>query len=170
MIHRLEPEGDGCTFYSESYFGMKVPVIGFLFYWLILPFLYSRTSGENWIGDKIEETGRTEDAVGDCLTLMPSNVRFGRGIRSLLGAKRSFSRASSRLGLLDGRHLRPDPWTEHAIAARQEAVTVDLCGRSEDRVVQSMTRKAGLEFRREQARTHCNCRIHRKDAIAELGG
>ncbi len=61
LIHRFEPEGDGCTFYSESYFGMKVPVIGFLFNWLVLPFLYSRASGENWIRHNIEETGRTED-------------------------------------------------------------------------------------------------------------
>ena len=29
--------------------------------WLVLPFLYSRASGENWIRHNIEETGRTED-------------------------------------------------------------------------------------------------------------
>lgn len=63
LIHRFEPEGEGCSFYCESYFGMKVPVLGFLFNWLILPRIYSRKSGENWIRHNIEETGRTEDIL-----------------------------------------------------------------------------------------------------------
>ncbi|MBL0371891.1 hypothetical protein JJB09_07600 [Rhizobium sp. KVB221] len=56
-------EDDGCAFYSETHVGMKIPVRGFLFNWLVLPFVYSRKKGEHWIKHNIEESGRTEDAL-----------------------------------------------------------------------------------------------------------
>lgn len=61
--HTYEAIEDGCTFYAETRVGMDTPIIGWLFNHTILPLIYSKRSGENWIRHNIEETGRTQDIL-----------------------------------------------------------------------------------------------------------
>jgi hypothetical protein len=61
--HTYEPVEGGCSFYAETKVGMDVPVIGLIFNWLILPFIYTKKSAEHWIRHNIEETGRTQDVL-----------------------------------------------------------------------------------------------------------
>lgn len=63
IIHFYEPEKDGSRFFAETVVGSEIPVIGWLFNWLIAPFIYSKTTGENWIRHNIEETGRSESII-----------------------------------------------------------------------------------------------------------
>ncbi|MCM2397828.1 hypothetical protein NBH19_17315 [Rhizobium sp. S95] len=63
LIHMHSPGEDGCAFYSETYIGMKVPVLGFLFNWLLLPSIYSRKQGKHWNNHNIEESGSAEDVL-----------------------------------------------------------------------------------------------------------
>lgn len=37
--------------------------MGWLVNWLVLPFVYGKSSAENWIVHNVEETGRTEDIL-----------------------------------------------------------------------------------------------------------
>lgn len=69
VVHRWEPEANGrdLAFYAETIVGVQVPVVGFLvdplINWLIVPWIYSWSTGENWIRHNIEEVGRTEDIL-----------------------------------------------------------------------------------------------------------
>ena len=63
IVHRYSPEEGGSQFYAETRIGLEVPVIGWLFNWLVLPLLYSKRTGEHWIRHNIEETGRSENIV-----------------------------------------------------------------------------------------------------------
>lgn len=61
--HFYSEEGDGSRFYAETVVGLDVPVLGWLLNWIVLPFLYSKGTAENWIRHNIEETGRSESII-----------------------------------------------------------------------------------------------------------
>ena len=61
--HTYQAVEEGCAFYAETRIGMEIPVIGWLLNHLLLPFFYTKKSGENWIRHNIEETGRTQDIL-----------------------------------------------------------------------------------------------------------
>lgn len=60
LTHRYHPIGDDLRFYTDTEIGLKTPVLGPLFNWLIRPWLYSKKTAEYWIKHNIEETGQTE--------------------------------------------------------------------------------------------------------------
>lgn len=61
ITHLYAKEEGGCSFYAETEMGCKVPVIGWLINWLVMPFVYNKRTAEHWVRHNIEETGRTED-------------------------------------------------------------------------------------------------------------
>lgn len=63
ITHLYEKTEDGSSFYAETELGMQIPVLGWLFNWLILPFIYTKKTAEHWVKHNIEETGRTEDIL-----------------------------------------------------------------------------------------------------------
>jgi hypothetical protein len=63
ITHLYEQETDGSSFYAETELGSQIPVIGWLFNWIVLPFIYNKKTAENWVRHNIEETGRTEDIL-----------------------------------------------------------------------------------------------------------
>lgn len=63
ITHLYEQEEDGCSFYAETEMGSRIPVIGWLINWLLLPFVYNKKTAWNWITHNVEETGRTEDVL-----------------------------------------------------------------------------------------------------------
>lgn len=63
ITHLYEKVENGCSFYAETEIGFKTPIIGWLFNWLILPFIYNKKTAEHWVKHNIEETGRTEDVL-----------------------------------------------------------------------------------------------------------
>jgi len=62
-VHLYSPVSDGISFYAETEIGVKIPVIGWIFNWILRPWLYSRKTAENWVKHNIEETGRSEDVI-----------------------------------------------------------------------------------------------------------
>ena len=63
ISHYYDQTEDGCSFYAETEIGCEIPIIGVIFNWLVLPFLYNKNSAKYWIRHNIEETGRTEDIL-----------------------------------------------------------------------------------------------------------
>lgn len=63
ITHLYQKTEQGSSFYAETELGLQVPVVGWLFNWLILPFLYNKKDAENWVRHNVEETGRTEDIL-----------------------------------------------------------------------------------------------------------
>ena len=63
ITHLYEQEEDGCSFYAETEMGCRVPIVGWLINWLLLPFVYNKKTAWNWIAHNVEETGRTEDVL-----------------------------------------------------------------------------------------------------------
>lgn len=63
LAHHYNAEGNDLRFFTESHIGSRLPVVGPLFNWLILPWLYSLRKGEEWIRHNIEESGQTEKFV-----------------------------------------------------------------------------------------------------------
>jgi|GEM_PF-1519694 len=63
ITHLYAPEGDGISFYAETEIGSRLPVLGWLLNWLVVPFVYNKKTGEHWVRHNIEETGRTEDIL-----------------------------------------------------------------------------------------------------------
>lgn len=59
--HVYEPTKDGCTFYAETKVGIDKG--GFFINKFIVPRLYSKKSGMEWIHHNIQETGRMEDIL-----------------------------------------------------------------------------------------------------------
>ncbi|PQM43877.1 hypothetical protein VE01_10773 [Pseudogymnoascus verrucosus] len=60
LNHFYSAEGDGSRCYAENVVGLDVPLLGWLFNWVILPFIYSKRTAEHWIRHNVEETGRSE--------------------------------------------------------------------------------------------------------------
>ncbi|KFY76836.1 hypothetical protein V499_03614 [Pseudogymnoascus sp. VKM F-103] len=58
LNHFYSAEGDGSRCYAENVVGLDVPLLGWLFNWVILPFIYSKRTAEHWIRHNVEETGR----------------------------------------------------------------------------------------------------------------
>ncbi|MDO4198740.1 MAG: hypothetical protein Q4D13_07110 [Erysipelotrichaceae bacterium] len=63
ITHLYEAVDGGSSFYAETQIGFDFPVLGWLFNWLILPFIYNKKTAEHWVRHNIEETGRTEDIL-----------------------------------------------------------------------------------------------------------
>jgi len=63
IVHLYSPTPDGISFYAETVIGSKIPIIGWLLNWLIIPWIYTKKSAENWIRHNIEETGRSETVI-----------------------------------------------------------------------------------------------------------
>lgn len=63
IFHFYSPDQDGLQFYAETQVGMETPVFGWLFNWIILPFIYSKKTGEHWVRHNIEETGQSEGLI-----------------------------------------------------------------------------------------------------------
>ncbi|KAL2851390.1 hypothetical protein BJX68DRAFT_266299 [Aspergillus pseudodeflectus] len=63
LNHFYSAESDGSRFYAETIVGLDFPIIGWLFNWIALPFLYSRKTAEHWITHNVEETGRSESII-----------------------------------------------------------------------------------------------------------
>lgn len=61
--HFYSAENDGSQFYAETIIGLDIPILGWLFNWLVLPFVYSRKTAEHWIVHNVEETGRSESII-----------------------------------------------------------------------------------------------------------
>lgn len=61
--HQYAPVEGGSSFYAETKLGLEIPVLGWIFNWLILPFIYNKKTAENWVRHNIEETGRTQDIL-----------------------------------------------------------------------------------------------------------
>ena len=61
ITHLYAQEGNDCSFYAETEMGCRIPVIGWLINWLVMPFVYNKKTAEHWVRHNIEETGRTED-------------------------------------------------------------------------------------------------------------
>lgn len=59
--HVYEPTEDGCTFYAETKVGMDEG--GKFFNKVIVPKLYSKQAGMEWIYHNIQETGRMQDIL-----------------------------------------------------------------------------------------------------------
>lgn len=63
LNHFYSAESDGARFYAETIVGLDVPILGWIFNWLVLPFIYSRKTAEHWIAHNVEETGRSESII-----------------------------------------------------------------------------------------------------------
>lgn len=63
IVHLYSPEKDGSRFFAETIIGIDIPIIGWFFNWFIAPFIFSKSTGENWIRHNIEETGRSESII-----------------------------------------------------------------------------------------------------------
>lgn len=63
IFHRYAPVDGGCSFYAETRIGSELPLLGPILNWLLVPRLFPRLAGEQWILHNIEETGRTEDIL-----------------------------------------------------------------------------------------------------------
>lgn len=63
IIHHYSPEADGSQFYAETQVGFELPVLGWLFNWTLLPLIYSKQTGEQWLRHNVEETGQSEGLV-----------------------------------------------------------------------------------------------------------
>lgn len=63
ITHLYEKTSDGSSFYAETELGFNIPVFGWLFNWLVLPFIYNKGTAEHWVKHNIEETGRTQDIL-----------------------------------------------------------------------------------------------------------
>lgn len=63
IVHLYSPTPGGINFYAETEIGIKIPIIGWILNWLIMPWTYTRKTAENWIKHNIEETGRSEVVV-----------------------------------------------------------------------------------------------------------
>lgn len=63
IIHLYSPEPGGSRFYAETEVGLDLPVIGWAINWIVLPFVYSKTTAEHWIRHNIEETGMSEGVI-----------------------------------------------------------------------------------------------------------
>lgn len=63
IVHRYSPAAEGINFYAETEIGLKIPIIGWILNWLLVPWVYSRSTAEHWIRHNIEETGRSEEVI-----------------------------------------------------------------------------------------------------------
>ncbi|OAL56105.1 hypothetical protein IQ07DRAFT_595725 [Pyrenochaeta sp. DS3sAY3a] len=63
VIHYYSQVPGGSRFYAETVIGSDLPILGIFLNWLIIPFIYSKSTAENWIRHNIEETGRSEDII-----------------------------------------------------------------------------------------------------------
>ncbi|VUC36233.1 unnamed protein product [Clonostachys rosea] len=63
IVHLYSIDDMGMRFYAETQVGVDIPVLGWLINWTVLPFIYSKSTAENWIRHNIEETGRSEDII-----------------------------------------------------------------------------------------------------------
>lgn len=63
IIHLYSPEEDGSRWYTETIIGSGLPVVGWFLNWLVMPWIYSKATGEHWIRHNIEETGRSESVI-----------------------------------------------------------------------------------------------------------
>lgn len=63
IVHLYHQTDDGLRFYAETEIGVKAPLLGPLFNWLVLPFVYSKATASHWIRHNIEETGQSEIVV-----------------------------------------------------------------------------------------------------------
>lgn len=63
LVHVYSSEDGGCRFYTETIAGLTIPVLGWILNWLLMPFLYSKRTAEQWIRHNIEEIGQTEKFV-----------------------------------------------------------------------------------------------------------
>lgn len=63
VIHMYSAVKGGSRFYSETVIGTTLPVLGLFINWILMPFIYSFATAENWIKHNIEETGRSEDII-----------------------------------------------------------------------------------------------------------
>lgn len=61
--HRYAPVPGGVSFFAETIFDFRAPVIGPLLNMIIRPFAFSRATADHWIKHNIEETGRTQDIL-----------------------------------------------------------------------------------------------------------
>lgn len=61
--HLYSPVDGGSSFYAETKLGLEIPILGWLFNWLVLPFIYNKKTAENWVRHNVEETGRTQDIL-----------------------------------------------------------------------------------------------------------
>ncbi|TGK02617.1 hypothetical protein EHQ53_13505 [Leptospira langatensis] len=61
--HYYSPSKDGIDFYAETLIGINIPLLGWVINWLVLPFIYSKQTAENWIRHNIEETGQSEKVI-----------------------------------------------------------------------------------------------------------
>jgi hypothetical protein len=60
IIHLYSSEPGGLRFYAESQIGVRLPVLGWVLNWFVLPRIYSLRTADRWIRHNIEETGRSE--------------------------------------------------------------------------------------------------------------
>ncbi|KKO96926.1 hypothetical protein THAR02_10968 [Trichoderma harzianum] len=63
IFHLYSAEENGLRFYAETVIGVDTPVFGWLINWLVVPFIYSKSTAERWIRHNIEETGRSECVI-----------------------------------------------------------------------------------------------------------
>lgn len=63
VIHYYSRVPGGSRFYAETVLGSDIPILGVFLNWLVIPFVYSKATAENWIRHNIEETGRSEDVI-----------------------------------------------------------------------------------------------------------
>lgn len=63
LNHFYSAENGGSRFYAETIVGLDVFILGWLFNWIVLPFMYSKTTAEQWIVHNVEETGRSESII-----------------------------------------------------------------------------------------------------------
>jgi hypothetical protein len=63
IVHLYHETDTGLRFYAETEIGVKTPVLGLLFNWLVRPFVYSKATASHWIKHNIEETGQSEIVV-----------------------------------------------------------------------------------------------------------
>lgn len=63
LAHYYSPAEDGSNFFAETEIGFDMPVIGWIFNWLVLPFIYNKQTAWYWVRHNIEETGCTEDVL-----------------------------------------------------------------------------------------------------------
>lgn len=60
IVHLYHQTDAGLRFYAETQIGVRIPIIGPILNWLLIPWLYSKKTAEHWIKHNIEETGQTE--------------------------------------------------------------------------------------------------------------
>lgn len=74
-VYQALPDGSGSTFYTETKVGMEEGSGSALFNKMVVPHLYSKEQGLQWIHHNIQESGRLED-VAPILYAHPEEVFF----------------------------------------------------------------------------------------------